>query len=87
MVTGKLARFIIETQEIPEAVLRETKVALADTLGVGLAGTLEPVAEIALRCSIDAGGNPLDLQIRYLAVYGNRDGIWQLRSWQSLKTP
>lgn len=58
MLTEKLARFIVETEEIPDAVLRETKVALADTLGVGLAGTLEPVAEIAVQCSRDAGGNP-----------------------------
>ena len=39
------------------------------------------------RFQVTASGNPLDLQIRYLAVYGNEDGIWRLRSWQSLRTP
>lgn len=34
------------------------------------------------------GGNKLDLQIRYLAVYGlSGDGHWRLRSWQSLRLP
>jgi uncharacterized protein (TIGR02246 family) len=39
------------------------------------------------RFQVTAGGNALDLQIRYLAVYGNEDGVWRLRSWQSLRTP
>jgi len=39
------------------------------------------------RFQVTAGENALDLQIRYLAVYGNQDGVWQLRSWQSLRTP
>ncbi len=39
------------------------------------------------RFQVIAGATPLDLQIRYLAVYGMQDGIWQLRSWQSLRTP
>lgn len=39
------------------------------------------------RFQVTAGGNALDLQIRYLAVYGKQDGVWRLRSWQSLRTP
>ena len=39
------------------------------------------------RFQVMAAGNALDLQIRYLAVYGIQDGVWQLRSWQSLRTP
>jgi hypothetical protein len=39
------------------------------------------------RFRVMAGESPLELQIRYLAVYGIRDGIWQLQSWQSLRTP
>lgn len=39
------------------------------------------------RFQVVAGENPLDLQIRYLAVYGIGNGAWQLRSWQSLRTP
>jgi hypothetical protein len=39
------------------------------------------------RFQVAAAGNALDLQIRYLAVYGRQDGVWRLRSWQSLRTP
>jgi hypothetical protein len=39
------------------------------------------------RFQVTAAGNALDLQIRYLAVYGWQDGAWRLRSWQSLRTP
>ena len=39
------------------------------------------------RFQVTAGGNALDLQIRYLAVYGKQDGVWRLLSWQSLRTP
>ncbi len=39
------------------------------------------------RFQVAAGGNALDLQIRYLAVYGKQDGVWRLRSWQSLRAP
>ncbi|MEX1993614.1 MAG: DUF6265 family protein [Steroidobacteraceae bacterium] len=39
------------------------------------------------RFQVVVGGKDLDLQIRYLAVYGRVDGAWQLRSWQSLRLP
>lgn len=39
------------------------------------------------RFQVTAGANALDLQIRYLAVYGKQDGVWRLRSWQSLRNP
>lgn len=39
------------------------------------------------RFQVAAGETSLDLQIRYLAVYGIQDGTWQLRSWQSLRVP
>ena len=40
------------------------------------------------RFQVVAGGNKLDLQIRYLAIYGlGGDGRWHLRSWQSLRLP
>jgi hypothetical protein len=39
------------------------------------------------RFQVAAAGKALDLQIRYLAVYGKQDGVWRLRSWQSLRTP
>jgi len=39
------------------------------------------------RFQVAANGVPLDLQIRYLAVYGLQDGRWRLRSWQSLRIP
>lgn len=39
------------------------------------------------RFQVAIDGKPLDLQIRYLAVYSQVDGAWQLRSWQSLRVP
>lgn len=39
------------------------------------------------RFQVAANGVLLDLQIRYLAVYGQQDGRWRLRSWQSLRIP
>lgn len=39
------------------------------------------------RFLVEAGGNPIDLQIRYLAVYALIDGTWRLRGWQSLRLP
>ncbi|HEU0225070.1 MAG TPA: DUF6265 family protein [Steroidobacteraceae bacterium] len=39
------------------------------------------------RFQVAANGVPLDMQIRYLAVYGLQDGRWRLRSWQSLRIP
>lgn len=39
------------------------------------------------RFQVAANGVPLDMQIRYLAVYGLQDGRWRLRSWQSLRVP
>lgn len=39
------------------------------------------------RFQVAANGVTLDLQIRYLAVYGLQDGRWRLRSWQSLRIP
>lgn len=37
------------------------------------------------RITVSASGAPLDLRIRYLALYGRSGGIWQLRAWQSLQ--
>lgn len=39
------------------------------------------------RFEVSAGSQPLDLQIRYLAVYSREQGAWRLRSWQSLRLP
>ena len=40
------------------------------------------------RFQVIAGGNRLDLEIRYLAIYGlGSDGHWRLRAWQSLRLP
>lgn len=39
------------------------------------------------RFQVSTGAQTLELQIRYLAVYGSDDGAWRLRSWQSLRTP
>jgi hypothetical protein len=39
------------------------------------------------RFAVVAGTTPLDLKLRYLAVYGREQGTWRLRSWQSLRLP
>jgi hypothetical protein len=37
--------------------------------------------------AVFAGTTPLDLKLRYLAVYGWEEGALRLRSWQSLRQP
>ena len=39
------------------------------------------------RFRVKAGETPLDLRLRYLAVYVLTEGTWQLRDWQSLREP
>ncbi|MBI4191086.1 MAG: MmgE/PrpD family protein [Betaproteobacteria bacterium] len=60
MITEALARFVIETKagDIPDEVLVGARDALTDVLGVALAGTLEPAAEIATRWLQDLGARP-----------------------------
>lgn len=57
MITETLARYVIHTPAtaLPEAVFVGARNALIDTLGVAIAGTLEPVADIALRWVNDLG--------------------------------
>jgi len=57
MITEKLARFVVETPlaAIPTAVLEGARDAYIDTLGVAIAGTLEPIADIAVRWVDDLG--------------------------------
>jgi len=56
-ITATLARFVIDTRsaDIPDAVLTGAGNALIDTIGVALAGTGEPVADIARRWVLDSG--------------------------------
>ena len=58
MLTQKLADVVIETDTnaIPVEVMRGARDALIDTLGVGLAGSLEPVGKIAQRLVEETGG-------------------------------
>lgn len=60
MRTQELAGFVIDTRtaDLPPEVLQRARDALIDTLGCGLAGTLEPVSEIALRWAQDIGARP-----------------------------
>jgi 2-methylcitrate dehydratase PrpD len=57
MATETLARFVIETRanNIPNEILKAAQDALIDTVGVALAGTLEPVGELALRWVSETG--------------------------------
>jgi 2-methylcitrate dehydratase PrpD len=56
MLTARLAEFVIKTDTIPVDVLEAAKVALADTLGVGVAGSVEEPAAIALAWVQEIGG-------------------------------
>ena len=60
MLTQRLAEFVIDTRtaDIPQQVMDGARDALIDTLGCGLAGTLEETGEIALRFARECGGNP-----------------------------
>ena len=60
MVTEKLARFVVETplENIPATVLDGARDALIDTIGVAMAGTLEPISDIGLQWVQDVGGRP-----------------------------
>jgi 2-methylcitrate dehydratase PrpD len=57
MITETLARFVTDTPaaDIPEAVLVAAQNAVTDTVGVALAGTLEPVGGIAARWVRECG--------------------------------
>jgi 2-methylcitrate dehydratase PrpD len=60
MITRALSRFVVETRtkDIPDAVLAAARDALFDTLGVALAGTAEPVADLAVRWVQETGARP-----------------------------
>ncbi len=60
MITEQLASFVIETRtaDIPGAALDAARDALTDVVGVALAGTLEPVADIATHWLLDLGARP-----------------------------
>ena len=60
MHTEKLARFVVETplDKIPEAALNGARDALIDTIGCAIAGTLEPVSDVALAWLNDIGAKP-----------------------------
>ena len=60
MLTERLARFVTETRtaDIPAAVLVGARDALTDTVGVALAGSLEPVGEIITRWITEVGAKP-----------------------------
>ena len=36
---------------------------------------------------VNSGGKPLSFGIRFVNVYANRSGEWQMVTWQSTKTP
>jgi 2-methylcitrate dehydratase PrpD len=54
--THTLARFVVETDDVPDDVLDGMRDALVDTLGVALAGVDEPCAEIARSVTTPAAG-------------------------------
>lgn len=52
---------------------------------VVLLGTHAALVRGRGRFQVASGNAMLNLQLRYLAVYSQRDGRWRLRSWQSLR--
>ncbi len=60
MITERLARFVVEPplHQIPATILQGARAALIDTIGVALAGTLEPIGDIAVAWLDDIGGKP-----------------------------
>ena len=54
--TARLAEFVIHTREVPAPVMHGARDALIDTLGCGLAGTLEETSEIVTRYVRECGG-------------------------------
>ncbi len=60
MITEKLAQFVVDTplDRIPASVLDGARDAFIDTLGVALAGTLEPIGEIAVAWLNEIGAKP-----------------------------
>ncbi|MBI3042126.1 MAG: MmgE/PrpD family protein [Betaproteobacteria bacterium] len=60
MFTETLARFAIETRtsDLPEPAIAAARDALIDTVGVALAGSREPVGELAARWARDIGAKP-----------------------------
>jgi 2-methylcitrate dehydratase PrpD len=59
MLTQKLAEFVINTKasDVPQEVLDGARDAFIDTIGCGLAGTLEEPGEIMVRFLREQGGN------------------------------
>src|SRR5687768_6566178 len=57
MLTRQLATFVIEAdaRSIPPKVLSGSRDALIDTIGCALAGSLEPISEIAVRWVRETG--------------------------------
>lgn len=70
MLTERLARYVIETRtgDIPPPVIAGARDALIDTVGVALAGTVEPVGEIVARWIQELGARS------QATFWGNRVG-------------
>src|SRR3974377_2540750 len=58
MITSTLSRFLVKTRTdaTPSAVFAAARDPLIDTLGVFLAGSLEPASEMAARWVVENGG-------------------------------
>ena len=60
MLTRRLAEFVVDTRtaDIPAPVLEGARMAMVDTLGCALAGTLETAAELAALWAQETGARP-----------------------------
>jgi 2-methylcitrate dehydratase PrpD len=68
-LTVRLARFVVETREIPFEVLQALNDALIDTFAAGFAGAREPCTSIALRTAVPCDG------VRRATVWGHVDVV------------
>jgi 2-methylcitrate dehydratase PrpD len=58
MITERLAEFVVNTTAVPDEVFTGAQNAVIDTVGVALAGTLEPVSAAAARWIAEIGAAP-----------------------------
>jgi hypothetical protein len=62
-----------------------TSLEASDVVAQDLGGAV--VLTGVARVGVNSNGKPISFGIRFVNVYANRDGNWQMVTWQSTKTP
>jgi ketosteroid isomerase-like protein len=60
-----------------------TSVVPSDVVAQDLGDTVVLTGVAAI--SVNSGGNPNSFRVRFIDVYANRGGTWQMVTWQSTK--